>query len=289
LLRFDTAKYATAIGGTAAYPAIQKQWGNRRPLLSLRDEDAIRGEECLRQLGIPRGAWFVCVHNREEGWSPADEHLHSYRNSKLASYVPAMRAIVERGGWCVRVGDPSMSKLPAMRNVVDYAHHPLRADWMDLVLCARCRFFLGNTSGPFLLSSVFGVAVALANLIPLSVVLPFGRQDLGIPKLLRQRGTARLLTFEEILSTAAGNYRFASQYREAGLEIRDNSPEEITELALEQLDCIEGRVVYTREDETLQSRFKALMKPGHYTYGSESRVGRDFLRRYAGLLPPTPG
>jgi putative glycosyltransferase (TIGR04372 family) len=284
ILQFNVHKYGSVIDGTAAYPLIQKQWGDRPPVLSIKPEDTARGEQRLLELGIPPGAWFVCVHSREGGYSPQDEHHHSYRNSDIDSYVLAMKAITERGGWCVRFGDPSMKKMSPMRNVVDYAHHPLRIDWMDLFLCARCRFFLGNTSGAFLMASILGVPVALANMLPVSVVLPYGKKDLGIPKLLRSAKEQRLLTFPEVLGSPIGNMRYGKEYQQAGIDIIDNMPEDILGLALEQLERTEGQARYSAVDEDLQARFKALMKPGHYTYGSDSRIGRDFLKKHAALL-----
>ena len=178
-----------------------------------------------------------------------------------------------------------MKKILPMRNVVDYAHHPLRVDWMDMFLCARCRFFLGNSSGPYLMASVLGVPVALANQIPVSVVLPFGNKDIGIPKLLWSTKEQRLLTFPEILGSPIGNMRLTHEYREAGIEVIDNTPEDILGLALEQLEKTEGQPpTCAAIDEDLQARFKALMKSGHYSYGCESRVGRDFLRKHATFL-----
>jgi len=284
ILQFDVHRYASVINDTAAFPSIQKQWGDRPPLLSLKPDDVARGEQRLQELGIPAGAWLVCVHSREGEYSRQDEHIHSYRNSDIDTYVLAMAAIVERGGWCVRIGDPSMKKLSPMPNVVDYAHHLLRADWMDLFLCARCRFFLGNSSGPFLVASIFGVPVALANLLPVSTVLPYGKKDLGIPKLLRSAKEQRLLTFPEVLGSPIGNMRYAKEYQQAGIDIIDNTSEDILGLALEQLERTERRAPYTAIDEDLQTRFKALLKPGHYTYGSDSRIGRAFLRKHAELL-----
>ena len=284
ILQFDVHKYGSVINDTAIYSLIQKKWADRPPLLSLKPDDIARGEQRLRDLGIPMDAWFVCVHSREGGYSPQDEHLHSYRNSDIDTYVPAMQAIVERGGWCVRIGDPSMKKLSSMPNVVDYAHHSLRADWMDLFLCARCRFFLGNSSGAFLMASIFGVPVALANLLPISTVLPYGRKDLGIPKLLKSAKEQRLLTFPEVLGSTIGNMRYGNEYQQAGIDIIDNTPEDILGLALEQLDKTEGQALYTAIDEDLQTRFKALMNPGHYTYGSEARIGRAFLSKHVALL-----
>jgi len=283
LLRFDASRYATAINETAQYPAIQAKWAGRAPLLSLDERDLQRGERFLRENGMGPGDWFVCVHSREGGYSPQDEHVHSYRNSDIASYRLAMEAIVAKGGWCVRIGDPSMRRLPPMDRVIDYAHHPDRAGWVDLFLCARCLFFLGNTSGPYLMSSIFGVPVALANLLPLSAVLPFAQRDLGIPKLLAD-ANGRIVPFRELMSSPAGNFRFTSEYRRAGLRMIDNTPEEIRDLALEQLDCCRGTASYDEDDRRLQERFRNLFRPGHYAYGSSSRAGRDFLRAHRLLL-----
>ncbi|MBI1175199.1 MAG: TIGR04372 family glycosyltransferase [Sideroxydans sp.] len=284
LLRLNIYEYTTAINETAPFYGIQRQWGGRPPLLSLKQEDVARGEKCLLQLGLPPGAWFVCVHSREGGYSVHDEHFHSHRNSAIESYQMAMKAIVDRGGWCIRIGDPSMKKMSPMRNTIDYAHSPLKSDWMDLFLFARCRFFLGNSSGPFLVASAFGVPVALANQSPVSVVLPYGGADIGIPKLIWSEKDQRLLAFPEILGTSIGDLRLTHEHEQAGISVIDNTTEDIRDLALEQLDRVEGRLTYDPVDEALQAKFKGLMRPGHYSYGSDSRVGRAFLKKHVALL-----
>lgn len=285
-LVFDTHRYVLAIDSTAEYVAIQHEWEPRPALLGVATEDQAWGAERLAALGVPTGAWFVCMHSREGGYSPEDEHLHRFRNSDISSYLEAAAAIRARGGWCVRMGDPSMKPLPAIDGLVDYAHSPLRDPRMDVFLCATCRFFLGNTSGLFLVSCVFGVPAIMANAVPLSMVLPFGSADIGVPKLIRRKADGRILPFWELFSTPVANYRFAELYENGGLEVVDNTPEEIRDVALEMLDRLEGKIRYSPEDEALESAFKALMKPGHYTYGSASRVGRDFLREHRDLVIP---
>jgi|GEM_PF-82173 len=284
MLRLNIYEYTTAINETAPFYAVQKQWGDRPPLLSLGQDDIARGEQRLIELGVPSGAWFVCVHSREGGYAPHDEHFHSHRNSDIESYQMAMKAIAERGGWCIRIGDPTMKKMPPAQHAIDYAHSPLKADWMDLFLFARCRFFLGNSSGPFLVASAFGVPVALANQSPVSVVLPYGRKDIGIPKLVWSRKEQRLLTFSEILGTPIGDLRLTHEQEQAGIGMIDNTPEDIRDLALEHLGRVEGRLTYDSAEEALQAKFKALMRPGHYSYGSDSRIGNAFLKKHASLL-----
>lgn len=212
------------------------------------------------------------------------ETIHSYRDADIMNFLPAMAAIVERGGWCIRVGDKSMKPLPRMAGVVDYALLDIKSERMDVFLCAACKCFLGSSSGMAIVSSVFGVPAAMTNVAPMSAVLPFGNADLGIPKLLWSAQENRLLPFPEILGSPAGNFRFAHLYEQAGLKLLDNSPDEIRELAVELLEAVGGTVHYSPEDERLQQKFKSLMRPGHYSHGARSRVGRYFLSKHAALL-----
>ena len=282
-VKYDMSGYVLRLNASQEIYAINAEWQGRPPLLALTGADRSWSEERFRELGLPPGAWHVCVHVREAGFSPGDEAVHSHRNADPRALRLAMERIVSRGGWCVRMGDPSMTPLEPMRGLIDYAHHRLRSPRLDVALCARARFFLGNTSGLALVSSVFGVPSALANMIPLSVlgILP---ADLSIPKLLRSRD-GRLLSLEEALGAQTGNFRYAGLYARAGLAAIDNSPEEILELAAEMLERLDGSHAPAPEDERLQRRFMALLKPGHYSYGAASRVGTAFLRRHAGLLP----
>lgn len=282
--RDDMARYVATVDETAGYIEIQRRWGDRPPLLALTADDVARGRDELAKMGVPHDVRFVCFHNREGGYSPSDEQWHSYRNCNVLNYLEAARCLVERGIYCVRLGDPTTQPLPRMPGVVDYAHSDSRSDWMDVFLCAQCEFFIGNSSGPLLLAGAFGRPMCLANLVPLSTVLPFGPRDLGIPKLLWHEQERRYLTFREIFESQTANFRFSRLYREHGILPMENPAEDIRDLALESLDRLAGRASYTEEDERLQARFKALMRPGHTTYGSASRIGRDFMRKYAYLI-----
>ena len=48
--------------------------------------------------------------------------------------------------------------------MIDYACSDLRSDWMDIFLCAQCRFFIGCQSGLSAVPSVFGVPVVMTDL-----------------------------------------------------------------------------------------------------------------------------
>lgn len=275
--------YVLGLSGPGRYYRVNADWGDRAPLLALTDEHRAAGEAALRHLGIPKGAWYVCFHGREGGYSQEDERVHSYRNSDVLRLIPTMEHIVSRGGWCVRMGDPSMKPLPPMRGLVDYAHHPLRSPLLDVFLCATCRFFLGNTSGLFLVSTAFGVPAALANMIPITS-MGFGPRDLSIPKLLWSVREHRYLTFTEVLHSGLANGRISAAFRDARVEPIENTAEDIRDLVTEMLDHIEGRGQQYEEFAPLQNRFTSLLRPNHFCYGTRSRIGARFAHKYRDLL-----
>jgi len=283
LMRQDTRSYVMDYDRAAQIYRIQKELGDRPPILSLTPDDAEWGKESLRALGLPPGAWFVCVHARETGFASHDDAVQRYRYSDIGTRLPALREIVSRGGWCLRMGGPASPPLPEIPGVVDYARHPLRSARLDVLLCAMARGFIGDSSGLALLASAFGRPSLLLNMVPLSGLgtLP---ADRSIPKLYRAGG--RLLRFDEILGSPAASFRFAAQYDRAGIELVDNSEEEIREATVEFLDRLDGRSLVDPEEDRLQARFQSLLGPRDYGYGAVSRVSGTFLRRYRHLLPP---
>ena len=246
-------------------------------------EDDVWAQSGFERLGLQKGQWFVCVHVREGSYIPKNEAITSYRNASIDHMIPAMKEIVRRGGVCVRMGDPGMTPLPKIPGVIDYAHQPMKSERLDVVLCAKARFFLGCTSGLSFISTTFGVPVAHANMIPVEA-LGVRHCDLSMPKLLWSKSLGRYLRFDEIMNSKAGGYFFTHQYQQAALRVEENSPEDIVDLVSEMMDRIEGRFVETEADLRLHVAYLALFKPGHYSYGANSRLCLGFLRRHRDLL-----
>ena len=263
----------------AAHSAVQRQWeaAGRSPLLTLTDSDHERGWRCLQRLGVPPGAWFVSLHVRDTG-------SRNGRDADIGDYRLAIESIVERDGWVIRMGNPTMTPLPPMPQVIDYAHSEARSDWMDVFLWARCRFFIGTQSGPSFVPPTFGVPCILTNWFPVVAPLLF-HQDVGIFKLYWSEAEQRYLTFAEAFASPIGMSESLTHRRTVGVRLVDNTPEEINDVVLEMLERLEGTLVYTAEDEELQARFKTLKPNFTEQLGvCAGRVGQAFLRKYAHLL-----
>src|SRR5262249_12966616 len=92
-LQYSSYSYCTAMYETASYAAIQAANAHLPPLLTLTPDHAEAGRKRLRELGVPEGAWFVCIHGREAGFE-GHAPVHDARNVRIGSYTLAMQAIV---------------------------------------------------------------------------------------------------------------------------------------------------------------------------------------------------
>ena len=276
--------------GHSAAVYVQEQWDNQRrpPLLRLTDEHYIRGITALKTIGVQEDAWFATLHVREGQFG---EHRvgEPFRDSDPKTYLNALDAITNRGGWVFRLGDSSMSPLPKMPNVFDYANSKLKCDWMDVFLLAAARFMIGTSSGPATVSRAFGVPIAMTNFLP-SAALYLSMRDLFLPKMLRQRDSGNMTPFEQQmslpLSACASDGMFNNLY---GIEIIPNTSQEIRELVEEMVCKLEGRHRISADDDNLQKRFKTMTAkretlPGLPGFELQCSIGRDFLRRHAKLL-----
>lgn len=278
-MRRDVSHIVSTFFGTQDIYSINRLWGSRPALLKLTDEDQAWGAHSLQQLGIAPGQWYVCLHVREGGFWPQNELIQGHRNASPDKVNLAIQEITRRGGKVVRMGDSNMTRLPIMPGVIDYAHHELKSERLDTILCAQAKFFLGCTSGLAFVSMVFGVPIAQANMVPIEA-LAVGRQDLSISKRLWCESQQRYLTFEEIFASKISGYYFSHQYKNAGIRVDENTSEDLYDLVCEMLDRLDDKFIETEEDRRLHSQFMLLLKPGHYSYGAISRVCLAFLKNY---------
>jgi len=264
---------------------IFRAWeeSGRAPLLALTGAEMQKGRACLKELGLPDNAWFVCLHvgescfKQEQGYNATEAVL----DTEINTYLPAIRSVGERGGWVIRIGDPKMKPLPAMPHAIDYAHSALRSEWMDIFLLGACRFFFGTSSGLAYVPPLFGVPCVLTNWAPTGQ-RPFNSRDIYIPKLFQAGFPPRQLSFAEMMAPPIG---YATRYvyaKELGLAPLPNTPDEIREVVSEMLDRLDGILTYTEMDEALQSAFDAVAET-NLCIGN-ARAGRAFLSRYRHLL-----
>jgi len=234
-----------------------------KSILRFTAEEERLGYENLRSMGLSEDDWFICIHARDPSYIKSlDTHrnlekyeeVYGHRDCGIESYFLAAERIAEMGGWVIRMGSEVDGPLPDNLHpkIIDYATK-FRSEFMDVFICAKCRFFLGNTSGLVMVPPLFDRPVAVANQVPICAPSMQSR-DYFIPKIPVDVVTRQPITFAEayrrglfgtheqpVDSPAAFRRAFGRDltgdfYAKANVLMPDNDPEDVWDLACDMLD-----------------------------------------------------
>lgn len=247
------------------------EWSELDPVLEFTSEEEARGKEALRRMGIGPDDWFVCFHMRDiaymrdrRGFGTPPVAVDA-RDGDITTYRLAVDRIAAEGGKAIRMGaivDRPVDFGPA---VIDYARQ-FRTEFLDIYLMAKCRYFLGSSSGLYSAALAFNKHYASTNYLPYHET-GYGKRTLYIPKLLRRVEDGWLLTFKEMNELGMfivprprwREYNGLEFYRSRGLEFVDSTPEEILDLHRDMVDLMAGTPP-AAEARRLQLTYRSLYR-----------------------------
>lgn len=267
---------------------INNAWGDLPPTLSVPNKWVNLKNELLNSVGFSENCKYICIHARENSPNHTKEELHKYRNVEILSLYDSIAYLHSLGFNIIRMGDPSMRPLPKefdKFNTFDYAHSPKRQPFLDLAISSGCHFFMGCGSGAAYLASVFGRPVMSTNLC-----LPFNYSgsglnfDIGTPKLMIDKNTGRFISLRTIIERNLHKILSSKELDERCIELLPNSPTEIYETTKEMVERLNGTWRDSVSDRQLQRNLQKLLPHDFYSYGTGSKCGSYFLRKYETLL-----
>ena len=259
----------------------------RDPCWGFDDDERMRGEALLRDLGIPAGMPYVCLAVRDGAYLRAVDTVrnwdyHDYRDSKIVDYEAMVTRFVERGYAVVRMGrivESAMhSESPA---VIDYANSSMRSDFADLWLFAHCAFCISTSTGMDGLASTKRRPMGFVN------IASSGSLTLG--------NVSKLVTFKDLVDIQTGEvlcllderrrqamaFSHISEVTAMGLEFRDNTPAELGSFAVEMVDLLEGRWQPTPEQIEVEQEFLSRI-PGPFDYTQANfHISPSWLRSHS--------
>jgi len=260
-----------------------------QPHISFNRKEKDLGKKALLEMGLQEDKPYICFYARDREFMkktfPERPHQgHDYRNCDIESTLRTVKTLVDKGYYALRMGSIVEKPLETSHpRIIDYAGQ-FRSDFLDIYLPAKCQFFLGCSSGIMAVPMVFRRPLVWVNYIPLEYAPTWGTRDIFIPKKLWLKKENRLMTFNEILTTGAGRYLRTEQYQNNDIEIIDNTPQEILDVALEMEARLKEDWVDTKEDSTLQKSFWSLFPTSELNLVFQSRIGANFLRENQTLL-----
>ena len=229
---------------------------------SLTDKDIERSNRLRDIFEIPRDAPIVTLHNRESGYLPKLTY-HSYRDANIENYIPAIEYLVGRGYYVIRLGDKSMKPLPRISDrVIDMPFHRYYSPHVELHFIPSSKFMISSPSGPASLSLSFGVPVLWVN-VPVLWISLGNENDIFVPKRYYSHILKRYLTYGEIITSPLPDFYRAENYEKFGVELHENSPEEILQATREMDARLEGRYDSDENVNAVNRRVKKVEFKGH--------------------------
>ncbi len=212
---------------------------------------------------------FVCALSRDATYLatilPAlDCSYHDYRDSDINKTKRAADYLLKKGIPMVRMGRYVLHKAN-FNNCIDYANQ-YYDELMDIVLMRDCKFFIGDPNGLALLPMVMNRPVALKNWVPVfsnAESFPYNPHNLYIFKKYYLISENRFLTIKEMMQIdkkiKRGKYD-GHLYEKYGIEVVENSEEEILDLVMEMNSRIDGEWIETAEEIELQEKYKTIYR-----------------------------
>ena len=214
---------------------MKEKKNNKFDFFKIRDNDLEKGKLILKKIGVPDNSWYVTLHVRE---SPGNELF----NAVPSTYVKAIKAIVSRGGYVIRVGDKNMTPLPKIKGLIDYPFTKFKSEFFDIFLAATCKFCIGTSSGYWTVATFFKKPILLTNYLPFLDYYALDDNCMFLPKKLIDKEKKKIIDIFDLFKFPLGSLSTNIQLDQNKIEYLDNSEDEIYNSTIDMLDFFEKKV-----------------------------------------------
>ncbi len=272
-----------------------------------------KGDNFLKELGIPKDAKIICLIVRDQQYLKKkfpnrDYSYHNHRNCNIQNFRDAIKVATDNGYYVFRMGEVVESELKISdKKFIDYSSY-YRTDFLDIYLAYKCTFVVTTSTGwDNVPAFTFRKPVVFTNCVPIGDLLTYSPNFLFSFKMYFDIKKNKILNLEEISKTRLSYSSNANHYKESNIELLENKPDEVKELVLEMINRLDKNIKYSEEDEKIQSKFwekyisffdlkniksypNTYMNPFICTsqrlYNGKiiSRIGKNFLNKYKDLI-----
>ncbi|MFZ9833926.1 MAG: TIGR04372 family glycosyltransferase, partial [Ilumatobacteraceae bacterium] len=203
----------------------------------------------------------------------------------------AAESLAEMGYTVFRMGaivkEPLVSDNP---RIIDYAANGMRTELLDIFLGAHCTFTISTGSGWDSMPTVFRRPIMFVNQLPVYAPSVTTLQSVTFPKILLDNQTGSILSLKNLIDREIAHRANSQAYKDAGVEIRDLSSEELVEAVTEMAQRVEGTFVETPEQKEMQAKLKHILsthpklQPSPNYYPIRAQFASCFLSRYPNFL-----
>tara|TARA_Y100000294_G_scaffold104657_1_gene97260 strand:+ start:2105 stop:3433 length:1329 start_codon:yes stop_codon:yes gene_type:complete len=251
--------------------------------LEFTPEEEISGKKMLKKFGLKENDRLVClairdgahqltkISSRFRNWS-----YHDYRHYDIDNFILAAEKLAERGYYIFRMGTVANKRFNSKNpKIIDYVNSNLRNDFLDVYLGAKCSFCISSGLGFDEVPNVFRRPIALLN-HPLGGTTVSREKTLLLWKHHILKREKRRLSLSEIFSHGVAYAFDTKTFEEKGIELIDNTPEEIRDLVIEMAENLEFEKQLNSKDEELQKIFRSLFASNIKRFDSHIRVNKSY-------------
>ena len=265
-------------------------------LFTSQEKEEIKANKELMELH----STFVCVSSRDADYLSTiypdhDNSYHDYRDSDVNNFNLASGYLSDKGIVMVRMGKGAQGRIE-FGNCIDYANQ-YYDELMDIALSRECKFYVGDSNGICIFPMTLNRPVALKNVVPAFMDTwgghPQNAYNLFIFKKYYSKIENRFLSIKEMMEVervVRSAHYDGKKYEELGVDVVENSAEEILDLVVEMNDRIDGIWIETIEDIELQKKYQFIFNQWceqerfMKNAVAHAKVGALFLRKNRFLL-----
>jgi len=254
------------------------EFNNIDPQLSFTEAELEEGQQFLNEIGIYKSP-YVCMHDRnshylETKFPKENFSHHNYRDCSIDNYLKAAEWLTTKGVYVIRMGEVVSTPLQTDNPmIIDYATK-YRTDFADAFLPGTCDFFLGNTAGLFMMSTIMSRPVAAANFVPFDMT-PLLKEDVFIFKNL----SIPFNTVNEIgLTMIEDNLVLLEKIlHKNNISIEENTSDQILDLTVEMYERLTNTFKPNLSSELLKDKLRSYWKPTARSYGYVCNISSKFV------------
>ena len=240
------------------------------PHINLTDQEKLSGENILKKFGFPDNLKFVCLIVRDSAYldknkkySLRDWSYHNHRNGDINRYILAAEELTKRGYYVFRMGTKDSKPMKSSNSkIFDYANSEMRSDFMDIYLGINCSFCISTGLGFDEIPRLFHKPIAniyAPLVVPYGYLINNNDKDLIITKHHLNKKSNKALSISEIFSSNVASSADFNEFKLNEVELQENSPDEIKDLAVEMDDRLKGTWKETEEEVILQRKFWTIL------------------------------
>jgi putative glycosyltransferase (TIGR04372 family) len=261
-------------------------------------KNILYGSSFLKNFGITNNDKYICLIVRDGEYLKKYEpqknwDYHNYRDCDINNFKLVSNYLTNLGYYVFRMGAiVSKPMITGNKRIIDYATMGIRNEFLDIFLVAHCEFGITTHLGFDSLFEMFGKPLVCVSVAPIAHVRSVNKKHLTIFKHHLTIKNQKNLNLSEIFELGLANALDSKNYADKGINLIENSPEEIKEATIETLKLMQNNFLRDPSKEFLELKFwnifnnkiKNYAFKDLHTSSFKAHIGENFLKNNMNFL-----